>query len=278
MSNRNVAVANKDDVVLLPLAEMKSTIFVRRHLNEDRVLQFMELYDNGSEVPPIKVIRGSMEIEAGRHRYAALGYLDRKHAECLLVEPGNKPDLLMRAFADNFGGSLPPSRLDIVFVVRQLLEEGLPHRQITDLFANFYKPSHMRKLLKDAHSALSKTKMQKAKNAVAHGDASVKEAAKCYGVELETLQGEITGVKKKRSTTSVTDIRREISNRNRGNTLKSVAIFRSLFDQFEDGEMSEKDVFTILTHVKRLNMDTAKRVDQWFERFEALKGSVKAKS
>lgn len=279
MSKANVAVAGKTNVVLLPVADLKMKFDVRKSLNEDRVLLFMEMYESGDSVPPIEVVRGTMDIHDGRHRKAALDHLNRKHAECVLVEPMEFVDQLMDAFGKNVSDSpFPPTRADIVFVMKQLLEASVPNAQIQRRFEVFYKPSHVRKLLKDAHSNVAKAKMAKAKHAVAHGGLTVKESAVEHNVEQERLQEEITGVKKRRKATSVTDIKTEITNRHRGNSQKTIGVFRDLLDKFEDGEMSEKNVLEVLLHVQRLNTDGAKRVNSWIERFESLKGSMKAKS
>src|SRR3989344_7285276 len=99
MSNKaNVAVAGKKDTVLLPVSDLKMKFDVRKSLNEDRVLLFMEMYESGNSVPPIEVIRGTMDIHDGRHRKAALDHLGRKHAECILVAPMEYLDQMMDAF------------------------------------------------------------------------------------------------------------------------------------------------------------------------------------
>jgi hypothetical protein len=279
MSKTSTLTAGKKDIVLLPIADLKMKFDVRKELNEDRVLLFMEMYESGNSVPPIEVVRGTTDIHDGRHRKAALDHLGRKHAECVFVESMGFVDQLMDAFAKNMSDSpFPPTRADTVFVMKQLLEAGTPSFHIQVRFQDFYKPSHVRKLLKDAHSNVMKTKMAKAKQAVAHGGLTIKAASQEHGVELERLQEEITGVRRVRKETSVTDIKTEISNRYRGNTTRTVGEFRRLFERFEDGEMSEKSVLEVLLHVQRLNTDAAKRVNSWIERFETLKASTNAKS
>lgn len=279
MSKAATAAAGKKDVVLLPVAELKMTFDVRRALNEDRVLYFMELLEAGVNVPPIEVIRGTMHVHDGRHRKAALDHLNRKNAECVLVEPMEYVDQMMDAFTKNVSNCpFPPTRADIIFVMRQLLEAGTPNSHVQQRFQLLYRPSHVRDLLKEAHSVIASAKMARAKNAVAHGELSVKAAAEEHGVALETLQSEITGLKKKRRATSVSDIKRDISNRHRANTQKTVKILRDLIDKFDDGEMTEKSVLEVLLHVRHLYDGAAKRLDEWFERLETTKGVAKAKS
>jgi len=175
MSNKSrVAVAGKKDTVLLLVADLRMNYDVRTRLNDDRVLFFMERYDSGAEVPPIEVIRGTMDIHDGRHRKAALDHLGRRHAECILVAPMEYLDQMMDAFGKNVSDSpFPPTRADIIFVMKQLLEAGVTNAIIQKRFEIYYKPSHVKKLLKDAHSNVLKAKMSKAKMAVAHGGVSV---------------------------------------------------------------------------------------------------------
>jgi len=279
MSKANPAATSKKGVVLLPVAELKMVFDVRRTLNEDRVLHFMELYEAGVSLPPIEVIRGTMHIHDGRHRKAALDHLDRKSAECVLIEPMEFVDGLIDAFAKNVSDApFPPSRLDIIFVMRQLLEAGTPNAQVQRRFEAFYRPSSVRDLLKEAHSSIASANMSRAKLAVAHGGLTVKEAAEKHGVAPETLQTEISGVKKKRKATSVSDLKREISNRHRGNTQKTVGIIRGLLDKFEDGEISEQSVLEVLLHIQHLYSGATKRLDEWFQRLETTKGVARAKA
>jgi len=279
MSKANVAVAGKKNVVLLPVADLVMKYDVRKQLNEDRVIFFMELYESGESVPPIEVVRGTMVIHEGRHRKAALDRLGRKHAECVLVEPMEFVDQLMDAFGKNVSDSpFPPTRADVIFVMRQLLENDVSHAEVNKRFAKFYQPSHVRKLMKAATALVSSSRMNKAKNAVAHAGVTPEVAAKQHRVNVDTLRDEITGVKRRRRSLDISEIKREISNRHKGNSQRNIAVFRDLLDKFEDGETSAKSVLDVLLHVQRINTEAGKRVNSWIERFEALKGSVKAKS
>jgi len=279
MTKTNVAVAGKTNTVLLPIADLKKTFFVRRETNQDRVLFFMELYESGSTVPPIKVVRGSMEIYDGRHRVEALDHLERKHAECELVEQGELAEMLVGSFGENFGGAMPPTRADTVFVMKQLIEANVPNARIKSYFApNFFRPSHADKLLKEAHSKVSEAKMKRAVNAVAHGEVTVYKAAEDHGVRVEDLKAKVSGTKRKGRGTDIGEIKAEISNRNKGNSNRTVAIFRDLLDKFQDGEISDKKVAEVLDHVERLNRQASLRIRPWRERLEAMKGKAKAKS
>jgi hypothetical protein len=279
MSKPNVAVAAKKGTVLLPVAELRKTFFVRRETNADRVLYFMELFESDAAVPPIKVVRGSMAVYDGRHRLEALEHLERKHAVCELVEPGELSDMLIGAFGENFGGALPPTRADTVFVMMQLIEAGTPNARIKSYFSpDYFRPSHADKLLKDAHSRVSEAKMKRAVNAVVHTDATAPQAAEEHGVKLEDLKAKLSGTKRKGRGTDIGEIKSEISNRNKGNGNRTAAILRDLLDKFQDGEISEKKVSEVIDHIERLYKQASARVKTWRERLEAMKGKAKAKS
>ena len=151
--------------------------------------------------------------------------------------------------------------------------------RIKSYFApNFFRPSHADKLLKEAHSKVSEAKMKRAVNAVAHGEVTVHKAAEDYGVKVEDLRNTVSGTKRKGRGTDIGEIKAEISNRNKGNSNRTVAIFRDLLDKFQDGEISDKKVAEVLDHVERLNRQASLRIRPWRERLEAMKGKAKAKS
>ncbi len=272
MSKSNVAVAGKKGVVLIPLGDIKSAFYVRRELDEGRVEMFRELYESSAEVPPIEVIQGSMELFEGRHRLAALQRMERPHAECKLIPDMPADEKFAEAFGRNFGGALPPTRADGVFVIRQMLEAKTPNNRIKNLFVpRFFRPSHFDKILKDAYSQIAEAKMNKALQAVASGDVTAKAAAKTHGVDLDDLKAKLGGRKAKPSSTSIAKMKAQISNNHRSVSQRTIALFRELFDCFEDSEITEKKVLEVISHAERLNKDALKRLRGWRERFAALK-------
>ena len=257
----NVAVAGQKDVVLLPVADLIVRYDVRKNFNEDRIILLAELYQSGAEVPPIEVVRGTMEIHDGRHRKSALELLGRKHAQCILVEQMEFFDQLTDAFGKNMSDSpFPPMRIDVIYVMKQLLEAGASNADIQKKFEQYYKPSHVKTFLKDAHGAVGKANMAKAKHAVAHLGATLADAAKDHKVKVDQLRAEIIGVKKVGlKSDDISDIKANITNRNRGNTNKNVAIIRRTFERFEDGELSEKNVLEIRLNFRLVIIKIVKR-------------------
>jgi glycine cleavage system pyridoxal-binding protein P len=134
----------------------------------------------------------------------------------------------------------------------------------------------VKKLLKDAHSHVSKAKLSAARSAVTHGNQTLKIAAERYGVDPERLKEALSGTKKRRKTTSVTDILTDIKTRHKGNYHSDKKVFKDILEKYEDGDISEEGVFEVLLHVQEIHKKGTKRVDEWLQRFEVLKGTLKA--
>lgn len=266
------------NLVTLPLEDLKATIFVRRSLNEEWINQLMEFYRSTEHnLPPIEVVRDTLEIRDGRHRREALLRLGRKTTLCKLVAPSEKPEFLIQALSANVGGSLPPTRGDVVFVMKQLMLEDLGEKRIRELFAPFYPPSVVRAFLDDAYTEVGRQKMRSALDAIAAGDTTMTDAARKYDVDLDKLQAEISGRKKNSRKHDVTAVKVDITNRARGNSTRNVTAYRHLLRRYEDGEVTYAKVLEVLLHSKRVHIDGAKRIDQWLERLEALKESLTPK-
>jgi hypothetical protein len=167
----------------------------------------------------------------------------------------------------------------MVFMIKGLLEEGVPYAQILEQLTRFFKPSHAKLLIKDAQSHIQKIRVQKAKIAVAHDGLSIEDAAKKYRVNIEVLKDEITGAKKKRrKKNSLADDKRDVSHRYRSNSAHDVKMFREYLRAVEDGEKTPDEAREFFLHVQSLRQGNANRVDEWLERLAALRGTMQARS
>ena len=267
---------SKEQVVQVPLSQLQQTFFVRQGLNDDHTLHLAELYEAGVELPPLKVVRGTLEIIDGRHRKAALELLNKDTAPCTLIEPLPFAELLAMAFKANEGQALPPTRADINLVMRQLIEQGVSVRKIIDMFDGVFPPSLCRKYDKDAQSAINKAKVQQAITAVAEEGMTVPKASEKFGVDEERLKAEIEGKKSKRRGFDLKAIRREISGRYKGNTLRTAAILREMLEKYEDGILSAAQVEDVLDHVDHMHQRATKTNAEWRTRFEKLKQDKKS--
>src|SRR6266850_7024695 len=91
------------------LEQLKVDFFVRKKLNDDRVMQLALLYEAGTELPPIE-INWDKQVIDGRHRKAALEMLGRKTALCHDIGQKALGESIVLALRANVGGALPPTK------------------------------------------------------------------------------------------------------------------------------------------------------------------------
>lgn len=256
------------EIVEIPLSELKVTFFVRAKVNEDHVLYLAELYESGVELPPIEVIEGVNEIKDGRHRFGSMQLLGWTKAKCMIVEAKDQNEMLAEAFKANMGGALPPSREDILMIVRKFLENGLTQKRIKELLGGSLKPSMVNTYIRTSKSSIAKAKMQNALRAVAEGELTAPKAAEQYGVDLQNLKDEIKGKKKKRKMNSVKQIKNLMSRTCQGNTRKVTAQIDKLIERFLDGEATSKEVFELFEKAEHLQKHAMSTLADKRKRFE----------
>lgn len=256
--------------ILIPLSELQLTFYVRRHLNQDHMFHLAELYDAGEELPPLTV-SADRELIDGRHRFEALKYLDRTEAPCVIIDEQDRGKLLAMAMQANVGGSLPPSRDDIVHTIQQMLENGTSRVKVAAMFATIFPKSVTRRYLDDAQSNISKARMRKAMTAIADGGLTTRQAAEQFGVDLAKLQAEIRGTKRQKKLEGVSGMKGTIASRHKSLSLKNAALVKKLIEGFEDGEVTGKTVHTILTYLEHCHKQSGQSLADWRRRFEALR-------
>src|SRR5207248_3053577 len=114
----------KFPVEKVKLTSIQTAFFVRKRLDEDRVIQLALLMENGADIPPIRITEDHILID-GRHRIEA-ARLASWTAIDAQIEPSqsDKGLLITEAFNANCGGSVPPTRADILFTIQQLLQQA----------------------------------------------------------------------------------------------------------------------------------------------------------
>jgi hypothetical protein len=249
------------------LADLKVSFFVREALEEDRVEFFMELYRTDAKVPPVDIERGTNDIVDGRHRYEAQKRLKRRDVECIEHTFGNQLEKLAFAMKANLGGALPPTRHDVVFTFKQMIEAGATQKSMEKIFVDYYKPSHIRDYMRDAHRQVEDAKIARAKSAV-NRDMPVSEAAKKFGVDKAKLQAEISGDKKGKSPfPGFAQFKSQLSQQSKSNTRKVGNILSKLFKRVIDGEIEPAKVRELLDHEHSLQGRKASALASWDARF-----------
>jgi hypothetical protein len=263
------------------LADIKITAYARRELNQDQVLMLAELYEaalmqhgddvNASQNSGISLIKvtADMEMIDGRHRKEAMelaGYKATKVIEESALSPVN---LLSQAAQANIGGSLPPKREDIQYIVEQFMKMGLAAPAIRSAMP-WLPVTVVNKYLKLASNHLAEVRMKLAIQAVNGGEVSLKQAAKTYDVKEEFLAEKITG-KRVIQKVGMAQINGAITRAFQSLSHTVGTQISNVLEDFRDGEIPERQAEAVIDHfshlVGRLNM----RIADWKNRLNKAK-------
>lgn len=262
----------KSKFEIRPISEIKVNLFVRTALNDDHAIMLAQLLQNGVELPAIKITPDGTIID-GRHRLEAHDTCGHKEIACEVVEVKDEIEMISLAFQANLGGSLPPSTQDTEHTIKLLLERNEPQKNIAALLN--LPPSMAKAYVKNVQSKISRQKMQRAVAAVTDGGQNVVQAAEEQGIDPERLKEVISG-KRRQSKRGVAELQGEISTVFRSKSSKTASILKRLFDMYEDGDVTHKQVEDIITHIKNLNGRADRVVADWESRFASLKTPKKS--
>jgi ParB-like chromosome segregation protein Spo0J len=253
-------------LVTLKLDELKETFFVRKSLDDDRVLYLAEQYENGVALPPIEVTEETHEIIDGRHRRAALSLLGRTETVCQVVSQASRAQLIVTAFIRNSGGSLPPTREDTEHTIELLLDQGVSGKQIAEALP--LPPSLAKKYLTNVRSMVLARNKRRAVLAVTDGGLTIAEAADKFHVDAEVLREEIRGKRKESKLINMAALKGGIQSRFKGASLRNMNIVRQMLDRYEDGVATEEQVLDILNTIDHSIQRMRRSHMDWFKRFE----------
>ena len=257
----------------IPIDQLKDTFHVRVSLDDDRVLQLAELYENNVEIDPLLVVEGTNEILDGRHRREALKLLDRKEARCKLIPNAERATLIIQALAVNMGGSLPPSRPDINHTIRLLIEEGVPRRRIIENLQKIVAipPELIQKWLDQVQSAMHRARMNKAGDAFVNGGLTLEEAAKACNVDPEKLRAYMGGKKKDTEIPMpLHELKAAYTSRFHVLSTQTGKTTKKCLASYRDGLMTKAQVEQFLNHIAHLIADMQCRHDEWNGRFRTM--------
>ncbi|OGE82092.1 MAG: hypothetical protein A3B10_00620 [Candidatus Doudnabacteria bacterium RIFCSPLOWO2_01_FULL_44_21] len=166
----------------------------------------------------------------------------------------------------NTGGALPPTKRDIEHTVEMLLGQELPTKRILELMP--FPPSMVRKYVQSVQSRLAHTRLMSAADAVAESKMTVAQAAKEFGVDETRLKEHTSGTKRGRRK-GIAEMKSMLSLKYRGYSGSTAHVFKQLFEQLEDGEVSAKTVSDVVAHVQHLNKRAARTLKGWEDRLNA---------
>lgn len=274
----------KPEIQILPVSSVVNKFDVRKELDQDRVIQFAEMYEAGVNLPPIEVVRLSDDKYAyidGRHRGAALAFLDRTEMQAIVRNGSLSSDpveLYARALSANWGGAKPPSRDDITHTIVRMLESGATQSTVREKLA-FLPVGALRAHIATARSAIMKRKIGRALDCISHDGLNIEAAAKRCALSVDVLKCAVEGKKSKwgagRSDAEEFSIgvkqyiSRELRSANSGISKKVTELFRKL----EDGELSSDHVASVLQAWGDHLRHTSVRIKDWRERLDAITSS-----
>jgi len=254
-------------IVEVQITDLKINHFVRKELNQDRVLFFAELIESGEELNPIEITPNN-EVIDGRHRVEAHAFFDRESVRAKVVRVSGQKDLIARAYKSNSKGSLPPSRQDTEHTVALLVGLNETAKNIADLLGIPAKIA--RQYAREVRAKIQRFNMQKAVKAVTEGGLTVQESAEAHKVDLKKLQEHLDG-KRRPAKYGIPDVKSASTRSYKSIASKNASILRKLFDKYEDGDVTEAQVLEIIKHLEGLQKKQARSMADWRKRFEAKK-------
>lgn len=244
--------------------------FVRKRVDEDRVLFFAELYGARAPVEPIRVVTDTFVLLDGRHRLEAMKLCDMTEAECELVPPPpTEAEAILDAFLGNLGGSKPPTMEDMEHTIDLLLDAGMRDREIMGRMN--IPAAFSRKLLQNVHGKRTRRRVQSAARDVRDGNATVTEAATKHGVAVDALQSELGAARPKKGKQDLSGLKSGISRRFKSVSLQNGALLKGMLQRYEDGELHPRTIESVIAHIAHCLKSAQRSLDDWSRRYSAMK-------
>ncbi len=256
------------------VSDLKANLFVRQSLNEDHVEYLMGLVASGKEIDPIEVIE-DLSIVDGRHRRWTYEMCDVKETVVKVLRFDNEAEMIAYAFRKNCTGTMTPSMGDIDHTIESLLERKQSNKAIAEGLA---LPLPMvRQRIQQVNERLSRAKLLRAAAAITDGGLTVKAATEQYGVDIDKLKEHLSG-RRKKAGNGISELQRSLTFNYRSIGQKNANAFRKLTEQYDDGDVTEKQVWEILSHLKDLQRKSTRNLADWETRWIAKFGGNNGKS
>jgi ParB-like chromosome segregation protein Spo0J len=255
------------------LAELSTNLFVRKSLDQDRVLFLAELIESGVKMTEPIEVTATNEVVDGRHRKEAYELNSVKEVEVRVLEFSSRAELIAYAYRANAGGSKPPTSADTEHTIMLLLSMKESIKKIGEALG--LPPNLARKYVADVKSRMDRAQLQRAAAAVTDGGLTVTKAAEQYEVDPERLK-EILSGKRRKSKNGIQDLHRGLTTLYKSVSSRNAATLRGLIEKYQDGDVTEKQVREILDHLKDLQRQSTRSVSDWEARFNAMANPAEA--
>ena len=260
--------------VNLSLEKITERVYVRRQLDDDRVLYLAEQYEAGTKIENIAVTEKTHVLVYGRHRLAAMRFLGLKETRVDILPEMSDEDILTQAFRENYGGPMPPSTADIGFTIEQLLNLGVSGDEIRKRIP--LPPAMARKYLSNVRTRLTANRTLAAVRAVQEENLTVLAASLKFNVKEQAIKEIIAGRRRKKE--GLPEIKAALEHifRTRGQLVRGQMI--KLRDYYEDGHIKMMHVQEMLTYVHKANQSMARSLEDWVNRFDSMNENKKKAS
>lgn len=250
------------------IAELQRNLFVRDALNQNHAIMLGMLLEAGEELPPIQVTADKIIVD-GRHRTAGHELAGRKEIQAEVVQFDSEAEMIAYAYKANTGGSLPPTQKDTEHTIGILIDRKETIANIAVLLA--LPPSITRKFVNNVKSKRRRANLLDAASAVRDEGLSVPRAAQEHGVDPEDLKKVLGGRKRGRRAQAVGEIKKQLTYNSKSNSSKTASIMRQLTEQFDDGDIGQKELEEIFDHLESLQKKAHRTVSDWKNRLIAKK-------
>lgn len=173
------------------------------------------------------------------------------------------------ALKANLGGALPPSKPDIILVLKEMIEEGAKIKHVTAFVAELYPESVAKKFVQEARHGIYRDKLREQNAKYMRVILRLPRQREKYGVELEALTEETFGGKQphRHARVIAADVKRDLSTQFRSNGAKIGKLLDKAVVGFEEGNMSKEQVVEIFSYYNEYISGVARRLAETEKRF-----------
>lgn len=261
----------KGRLVRVKVADLRTNLFVRERLDDDRVLALLDIYLNGTEIEP-PVINKEKEIIDGRHRRMMYMHAEVEEIIALETDITDPEELIAAAYKANTGGALPPTREDTEHTIASLVQRGATVKRIAEVLA--LPPEMVRGYVKEVKAKIERRAITDALNDMAVEGLTVQQAADKHSIDADKLRATISPKKKKERKQAVSDEKRDITKLHRSLSLKEQHVYARAFNKLEDGVYTIEQVRAVLDHIGQLLRRSTRTHEDWVSRLQARAGNA----
>ena len=256
------------NIVEVKVSELVNGFYVREKFNDNHLAMLLSLSEGGVKFPPIEITK-EKEIIDGRYRTELAKLLDKEFIEAIIIKDGKaETELAAQALGANLGGSLPPTKEDIIHTIKYLIGKSFPKDEIISKLSRPLPASMVRVLYLRATSEIAKAKGFRGAHLVKEDGLSIEEAAKRVGLKtIKPIQDALKIGQRDKLPKFNSIISSKFVYLNRGNG----RLITTLFNAYKDGEISSDEVLERLDFLGKAISNTNRLFSDWQSRFSKMK-------